>query len=75
MFLNSVKVLGLGTLGTGVTISSLKISGQHPCLIEVLITSVIGTAIWSAKCFKTFDGMSPLTLDLLTSIFFKASTT
>ena len=75
MFLNWSKFFVGISFGTGVTISNLKISGHTPSLIEALIRLAIGFARFSENNLSIFAGMSPLTFDLLVSIFCKISLT
>ena len=75
MFLNWSQFFVGISFGNGVTISNLKISGHALSLIEALISLDIGFARFSENNLSSFAGMSPLTSDLVVSIFCKISFT
>ena len=63
MFLRSSIVFGLGTLGTGVTISDLNNSGHIPCCKQQFIIFVNGLLSFEEKHFMIFAGMSDFLVD------------
>ena len=60
---------------TGVTNSSLNMSGHVPCFRQLFMIHVRGPHILAAKCFNILAGISVFLVDFETFRFFRTSRT